>query len=77
MKEIYPCAIIFDRYDGAYSNGKWLAFPMCYYDVPYEVDGADTECYSFWEGYTEPVGKGDTPEAALSDLHTKMGVAGT
>lgn len=68
----YPTTIIKDRYNGAYSGAIWLALPTDYYDVPKDIDGDDITCMTFWESYTECVGKGDTAAEALEDLINKM-----
>lgn len=66
----YPTTIIADRYDGTYSHGGWLAFPL--YEIPSEVDGGDVECIEFWQNYKYPVGKGNTPNNALDNLRLKI-----
>lgn len=72
LEYCYPTTIIKDRYNGAYSGAKWLAFPVDYYQVPKDIDSGDIECMMFWESYTECVGKGDTIKEAFSDLVFKM-----
>lgn len=72
LEDLYPTTIVCDRYSGAYSHGKWLAFPYDWWDVPSEVEGGDTECWLFWQDYNGIVGKGDTPQSALEDLTSKM-----
>lgn len=64
----YPTTIIADRYNGTYSKGKWLAFPINYYELPEDIDSGDLECADFWERYKGPVGKGNTPQEAFDDL---------
>ena len=68
MRTHHPTTIVNDRYDGIYSGGRWLAFPLEHYEVPRDVDGVDRACARFWDEYEGPVGKGDSPESALSDL---------
>ena len=46
-EDIYPLTIIPDRYNGAYSGGKWLAFDQYHYNIPDEVDDGDVECCWF------------------------------
>lgn len=72
LESCYPTTIINDRYQGTFSGGEWLAFPMDYYQVPEDIDGGDIECMMFWESYTGCVGKGNTVEEAFSDLVVKM-----
>ena len=64
----YPTTIVADRYDGTYSHGKWLAFPIDYYDLPEDIDSGDLECGEFWRKYPGPVGKGNTPQEAFDNL---------
>lgn len=68
IDHLWPVTIISDRYDGLYSGGKWLAFPT-YPEVVGESDalGGDFECDEYFQK-ERPVGKGDTPDAALADL---------
>lgn len=68
----YPLTIIRDRYNGIYSGGDWIAFPLRIDGVPAAVNSNDEDCVAFWENYTEPYGLGESPDAALSDLLTKM-----
>jgi len=72
LKTYYPTTIIRDRYNGTYSGGDWLVFPLDYWNVPKEVDGDDSECMMFWDSYKGCVGKGYTKEEAFSDLVIKM-----
>jgi predicted Abi (CAAX) family protease len=72
LKCCYPTTIIKDRYQGTYSDGKWLAFPIDYHQVPKDIDSGDIECMMFWDSYTGCVGKGNTVEEAFSDLVVKM-----
>lgn len=64
----HPTTIVNDRYNGTYSEGQWLAFPLEHYEVPRDVDGVDLACACFWDEYEGPVGKGDTPEDAFANL---------
>ena len=72
LKYKYPVTIVSDRYDGAYSEAEWLAFPLEYDEVPDEVNAGDGTSLHFWENYTEPVGKGNTPTDAYINLIRKM-----
>lgn len=73
LENYYPTTLVADRYSGTYSGGKWLAFPLDYWNVPAEVDGGDIECMMFWDTYDGVVGKGNTPQEAMEDLINKMG----
>lgn len=68
----YPVTIIRDRYNGIYSGGDWMAFPLRIDEIPVAVNSNDEECVAFWENYAEPYGLGESPDAALSDLLEKM-----
>lgn len=70
LKYEYPTTIVADRYDGTYSDGRLLAFPLD--EIPPEVDGGDVECMEFWKNYKNPVGKGNTPDDALDNLRLQM-----
>lgn len=72
LKTYYPTTIIRDRYNGTYSGGNWLAFPMDYHQVPADIDGDDSECMIFWDDYDGLVGKGETAELAMADLVAEM-----
>lgn len=67
----YPCTIIRDRYNGVYSGGAFVAFPLPFDKVPPEIDGGDVDCASFWVHYEKPYGVGDTPDKAYWDLVNK------
>ena len=68
LNRYYPTTIIYDRFGGIYSEGKWLAFPLEHYNVPPEVDGGDVVSSVFWNYYSEPVGKGSSPEQPFANL---------
>jgi len=71
---IDPVTIVPDMYDGRYSKGRWLAFPTRPHDVPMDLFGDDIRASTWWEltrAYV-PVGLGDGPEAAYSDLETRL-----
>ncbi len=68
----YPLTIIRDRYNGIYSGGNWIAFPLRIDEIPAAVNSNDEDCVTFWESYAEPYGLAESPDAALSDLLEKM-----
>jgi len=72
LKYQYPLTIIADRYDGTYSGGGWLAFPLYCDEIPSAVDGYDEECAAFWANNLEPVGKGNSAQSAIDDLISQM-----
>lgn len=68
---IYPVTVVAARYGGVYEPGRWLAFPYDAPDLPRAWDGDDLDCRAFWEGCTEPVGAGSSPNDAYLDLVSK------
>ena len=72
MSKYYEITIIKDRYNGSYSHGKWTAWPMSVYDIPWAQDAGDSDCANFWGQYSDPVGKGDTPDGALNNLEEQL-----
>lgn len=67
-KVLDPLTIIHDRYEGCYSGGKFLAFPMSHWEIPDGVDDGDFECRDFWRNFDGYVGRGNTVQEALDDL---------
>ena len=68
---MWPVAIVKDRYGGTYSGGLWLAFNS--YRAPNDVFGDDITCSDYWAGgCTLTVGKGNTPDSALDDLYRQV-----
>jgi hypothetical protein len=72
LEMTYPLTIVADRYDGTYSGGRFLAFPLYYDDLPKGFDDTDVACARFWEKHEEPVGVGATANAAVADLIIKV-----
>lgn len=73
----YPLTIIDDRYDGLYSGGPYLAFPLHFNEVPAAVRGPDLDCAGFWREqdtgkHPIPCGRGGSPEAAFQELKDVM-----
>lgn len=66
--EIYPLTITKDRYCGTYSRGEYLAWKLDIWEVPRDPFEDDVTCMMFWDMNKIPVGRGETPEAAVSDL---------
>lgn len=73
-KEIYPLTIIADRYSGVYSGGTYTAWNLEFHSIPREIAEDDVSCDNFWFNDSSEyiVGKGATPEAALTDLEQKL-----
>jgi len=73
-----------DRYSGTYSGGEWVCFPPLPSEA-YNQDGfrsrerdledafgGDVDSLNFWEsGRARFVGRGDTPDEALADMHER------
>ncbi len=71
--DIYPLTVVVDRYNGAYSGGKWTAWNMYPECVPYGPFGDDLSCDEFWwDEHPFPIGVGNTPDEAIRDLQEKM-----
>ena len=70
--EIYPLTITADRYNGAYSEGKFIAWNLLTEDVPDGAEGDDVDCHSFWLNNEIVCGKGRTVSEALADLYIKL-----
>lgn len=68
----YPLTIVTDRYNGGYSKGKYIAFPLEPWEINCKMNGNDVECLSFWNDYTGIVGKGNTPGEAKFNLIENM-----
>lgn len=75
--EIYPLTIVADRYNGAYSGGKFTAWNLLAEDIPEGIEGDDCDCHSFWLENEIVCGKGRTVSEALSDLYVKLKGGGT
>lgn len=78
--DIYPLTLIKDRYNGAYSGGKWTAWNR----EPWFASDAvidDKKVAFFWkladEGEFGPIGRGDTPDEAIEDLRRRMAECNT
>lgn len=79
----YPVTIVMDRYNGAYSGAKWLAFERDPGGIPDAIGGGDTSEMDFWDptyagkeridtDETKLIGRGDTPDLALADLIRRL-----
>lgn len=84
---VYPCTIIPARYGGVYEGARWLAFHCDPGDIPEGATGDDVECAGWWADLAEglvqiksyhgksqqlQVGKADSPDEALLDLHCQI-----
>lgn len=75
LENIYPLAVISDRYTGCYSGGNYTAWCYGVDYIPRGVFEDDVTCAKTWselkkgrEDGSEVFGVGDTPDEALRDL---------
>jgi hypothetical protein len=73
-RPVYPLTVVYDRYSGAYSGGKWTAWNLYPWEVPGGIYGDDCGCSDFWSWDFDEycIGIGNTPEEAIMDLKTKL-----
>ena len=77
-----PIVVISDRYTGAYSGGKWVAFgrgdlPFVYEVAMDKTQDGDFECSEFWTDEMKALtGQGGTPDEAVVNLRTKAATLG-
>lgn len=74
--DVYPVAIMSDRYHGAYNGGYNFHAWSCNEDeIPADIDGPEIECADAWHHVKEDmrlVGLGSTPNVALLDVWLKQ-----
>lgn len=75
--DIYPLTIVQDRYTGAYSGGRWLAFNLDPWDIPEDPWMDDVSAGYFWEDLRNGridlhVGIGSTKSEAVQNLQIKL-----
>lgn len=73
LQILWPVTIVKSRYGGTYEGAEWLAFN----NSPEQVGaggalGDDCECLDFFADPGLLVGKGSTPDEALSDLEKQF-----
>lgn len=75
----YPLCIIYDRYNGTYSGGKWVAFNCTHDDIPLNISADDVTCAEAWASLKRHrnegkflYGVGNTPEEAIDDLNSLL-----
>lgn len=68
----YPLTIVSDRYNGGYSKGKYIAFPLEPWEINWSVNGNDIECMNYWNDFAGIIGKGNTPNEAKFNLIENM-----
>ena len=75
---LYPVTIVMSRYQGTYEGAPWLAFPVDSEDLAdSDYAGEDSECMIFFSECEErqvPIGRGATPDEALANLRTTLGL---
>lgn len=47
INNIYPLTVIYDRYNGSYSGGKYVVFNLESLDIPKEIFGDDNAAIKF------------------------------
>lgn len=67
LMDVYPVTIIRSRYQGAYEGAKWVAF-NAHLDEVEDAEGSDVLCAYFFDRYTDPIGRGESPKHAYDDL---------
>ena len=75
--DVYPVAIMSDRYHGTYNGGYNFHAWSCNEDeIPADIDGPEIECADAWHRVKEDmrplVGFGSTPNVALLDVWLKQ-----
>lgn len=74
--DVYPVAIMSDRYHGTYNGGYNFHAWNCNEDeIPADIDGPEIECADAWHRVKEDmrfVGFGSTPNVALLDVWLKQ-----
>lgn len=75
--DVYPVAIMSDRYHGTYNGGYNFHAWSCNEDeIPADIDGPEIECADTWHRVKEDmrldVGFGSTPNVALLDVWLKQ-----
>lgn len=63
--------VVEDRYGGAYSGGRFLAWPLPQDAIPAASQGSDVTAGVFWSEF-RLCGRGSTPEAAMDDLDHQL-----
>jgi len=73
--DLFPVAVIEDRYMGAYAKGKWLAL-ACWdehaEDILIGPHGDDTAARAFWDNPPKWIAPGATPDEAIANLLAKQ-----
>lgn len=72
MHDIYPIAVVTDRYWGTYSGGIWTAWNCRPTEIPEAIFADDIPCSDFWSTTTMIIGRGRTPEDAIEDLKRRL-----
>lgn len=79
--DLYPIAVVQDRYGGVYSHGAWLAVARsnhlengayrivrCLEDGPH---GDDSDAALFWSDPPDWIAAGGSPDEAINNLQEK------
>lgn len=74
--DIYPLAIVKDRYNGTYSGGIYIAFNCFPNEIPEEIFDSDDEAFDFWfnkaADFPHMYGLGRTIDGAIANLTERL-----
>lgn len=81
-RDLYPIAVVEDRYGGVYSKGKWLAIAESNkletgaYRIVRCLDGGphgdDTDAAMFWSDPPRWIASGNTRDHAIENLREQL-----
>lgn len=76
-EDIWPLTICADRYGGAYSGGRYIAWHCYPWEIPIDPYADDMSCVEFWQKMKLDCvlryATGDTPEQAAAALARLLG----
>lgn len=80
--DLYPIVVVQDRYQGAYSNGEWLAvcnagrnedgISRIDWLLEFGSGAGDIEAADFWASPPSWIAVGPTPDQAVANLIAKV-----
>lgn len=73
----YPLTVVYDRYGGCYSGGRFTAWNCDADEVPWEIAYDDITCSNFWDcsdggSWEYKIGKGETIDEAIQNLQEQL-----
>lgn len=71
MMDIYPITVIRSRYRGTYEGAEWVAFNEHAQSIT-DAEADDVTCGSFFSCYSKPIGRGQTPTEAVTNLVNEL-----